>query len=71
MKVVATSTSPYRKKLVGSFKLVVGYYGLSYEISDKVGSPYLEAKVTNTLDYYVVREAFSNYKVNTHIDILI
>lgn len=69
LKVEASSTSPYRKKITGTFKLIVGYYGLSYEINDKKGSPYLETKITNTLDYYTVKEAFGEYKVNSQIDI--
>ena len=62
------STSPYKKKLKGTFALVVGYYGLSYEIDDSRNSPYLITRITNTLDYYVVRTAFGNYQVNHQID---
>ena len=66
--VETTSTSPYIKKLKGTFALVVGHYGLSYEIDDSRNSPYLTTRITNTLDYYVVREAFGNYQVNHQID---
>ena len=66
--VETTSTSPYVKKLKGTFALVVGYYGLSYEIDDAKNSPYLMTRITNTLDYYVVREAFGTYSVNNQID---
>ena len=69
LRVETNSTSPYRKRLRGTFALVVGYYGLSYEIDDSRNSPYLITRVTNTLDYYVVREAFGNYQVNHQIDI--
>ena len=63
------STSPYEKGLSATFTLVVGNYGLSYEIYDEVGRPYIEFKMTNTLDYYTVKEAFSTYQVNDLIDI--
>ena len=69
LRVETTSTSPYIKKLKGTFALVVGYYGLSYEIDDSKNSPYLTTRITNTLDYYVVREAFDGYLVNHQIDI--
>ena len=69
LKVEATSTKPYRKKLSGTFRLVVGYYGLSYEIDDEKGSPYLETRITNTLDYYKVTTAFDSYRVGDQIDI--
>ena len=67
--VETTSTSPYVKKLKGTFALVVGYYGLSYEIDDSKNSPYLITRITNTLDYYVVKEAFGSYSVNNQIDV--
>lgn len=63
----ANSTSPYKKKLSAQFKLVVGKYGLSHEITDQSGNVYLELKVTNTLDYYTVREVFDNYSVGDRI----
>ena len=66
--VETTSRSPYVKKLYGNFRLVVGHYGLSYEIEDSVNSPYLSIKNTNTLDYYVVKTAFGNYNVGAQID---
>lgn len=69
INVSASSTSPYKKSLSAEFTFVVGQYGLSYEIEDSVGSPYLDIRITNTLDYYVVREAFDNYSVDTQIDI--
>lgn len=68
LKVKTTSTSPYVKTLKGTFALVVGYYGLSYEIEDAKNSPYLNVRITNTLDYYVVREAFDNYSVGNQLD---
>ena len=69
LEVTANSTSPYRKKLSATFTLVVGQYGLSYSIEDKVNSPYLDVRITNTLDYYVVKEAFDGYEVGSKIDV--
>lgn len=66
--VETTSTTPYTKKIYGNFRLVVGHYGLSYEIEDTRNNPYLNVRITNTLDYYVVRQAFGNYAQNAHID---
>ncbi len=66
--VEATSTTPYEKKIYGNFRLVVGHYGLSHEIEDKRNNPYLNVRITNTLDYYVIRQAFGNYAVNDQID---
>lgn len=68
LNVEAVSSSPYIKRLYGTFRLVVGHYGLSYEIEDSVNSPYLNTRITNTLDYYVVRDAFGNYHANDQID---
>ena len=69
LNVTASSTSPYQKTLRGTFRLVVGHYGLSHEIEDSRNDPYLNIRITNTLDYYVVREAFSNYVVGNQLDI--
>ena len=69
LRVEATSTSPYTKTLKGVFRLIVGHYGLAYEIDDKENAPYLETRITNTLDYYTVKEAFNNYTVGTQLDI--
>jgi len=68
-EIIAESTSPYEKTLSATFKLVVGNFGLSFEINDSVNSPYLELKVTNTLDYYKVLEAFGSYTIGDKIDI--
>lgn len=68
VNITATSTSPYKKELSATFRLVVGKYGLSHEIVDSKNSPYLELDVTNTLNYYTVKEAFLDYAVNDRID---
>ncbi len=67
MKVYAESSSPYVKTLSASFTLIVGKYGLGHEIEDSSGRPYLNLKVTNTLDSYVVKEAFGEYVAGNHI----
>lgn len=69
MEITATSTSPYEKTLTATFMLVVGNYGLSYEINDEVGRPYLEMKLTNTLDFYTVIEAFNGYQSGERIEL--
>ena len=55
------STSPYTKTLKGTVRLNVGVPGISYEIVDKGGQPYLDFKITNTLDYYRAAVAFGDY----------
>ena len=65
----ANSTSPYEKTIAARFILKVGKIGLSYEITDEPTSPYLEMRVTNTLDYYLVKTAFDTYNVGDRIDI--
>lgn len=67
--VSATSTSPYEKTISARFILKVGKIGLSYEITDEEKSPYLEFRITNTIDYYTVEEAFDDYNVGDRIDI--
>ncbi len=69
LEVEATSTSPYTKTLHGRFVIKVGKIGLSYEIVDKKNSPYFDFNITNTLDYYLVKEAFDNYSVGQRLDI--
>lgn len=69
INVTATSTSPYTKTLTGTFNIVVGRMGLSYEIIDNENSPFFEVSITNTLNYYVVREAFDSYSIGDRIDI--
>jgi hypothetical protein len=67
--VETNSTSPYTKKLSGFFSLKIGIPGLSYEIVDSKDSPYLKLDITNTLDYYKVKESFLDYQVGDKIDI--
>ena len=68
LDVSVTSTSPYIKTLTGKVRLNVGIPGITYEISDKVNRPYLDFKITNTLDYYQVVTAFGTYNVGDFIE---
>jgi len=69
LEVTANATSPYTKSLSGRFQINVGEYGLSYEIQDVARSPYLDFKITNTIDYYKVYTAFDSYNVGDKLEI--
>ncbi len=69
LEVETTATSPYTKSLSGRFTINVGEIGLSYEIVDSRGSPYLDFNITNTLDYYKVFQAFTGHAVNDRLEI--
>lgn len=69
LEVDAHSTAPYEKTLSGRFVLKIGKIGTTYEIVDKVGSPYFDLNITNTLDYYIVEEEFGDYDLNQRLDI--
>ncbi|MDD7149625.1 MAG: hypothetical protein PUH53_02940 [Mycoplasma sp.] len=64
----AQSTYPYKKSLGAKFILKVGIPGISYEINDEKNRPYFNLSVTNTTNYYLVKEAFGNYHVDDRID---
>lgn len=68
IEITAKSTSPYKKTLSARFILKVGIPGISYAIDDVAGRPYFDLSVTNTTDYYLVKEAFGSYIVNQRID---
>lgn len=65
----ATSKSDFVKTLKGKFTLVVGQEDLTYQITDKKKSPYMDLSITNTLTYYIVEEAFKDYTAGHKIDI--
>lgn len=69
VNVTASSTGPYIKSLYAKFILKIGKVGLSYSIEDSANSPYLEMRITNTLDYYTVRTAFGTHAVGDRLDI--
>ena len=68
VEVEVESTAPYKKKLTGTVTLNVGVPGISYEISDKANQPYLDFKITNTLNYYRVGIPFGTYSRGDPID---
>lgn len=69
LTVSVKSTSPYTKTLTGVVRLNVGIPGISYEIADKGGQPYLDFKITNTLDYYHTLTAFGDYGAGDTVEV--
>lgn len=69
LEVKASAIEPYEKTLSGRFVINVGTIGLSYEITDSVGSPYLDFNITNTINYYRVVEPFDGYDTRKTFDI--
>ena len=69
LEVKASAFEPYEKTLSGRFVINVGTIGISYEITDSVGSPYMDFNITNTTNYYHVVEPFDGYDVNKTFDI--
>lgn len=67
--ITATSTKPYTKTLTGTFKIIIGKQGMSYQIEDEAYSPYLNVIVTNTRDYYIVDTAFDGHNVGSTLKI--
>lgn len=65
----ATSKTGYTKTIKGKFTLVVGKENLTYQITDEPENPYMDLRITNTISYYIVDEAFENYSVKDKIDI--
>ena len=61
LSVSVSSTAPYTKTLTGVVRLNVGVPGITWEIEDKANRPYLDLKITNTLNYYRVVNAFGSY----------
>ena len=68
VEIIATAKSDYTKTLKGKFTLVVGKEMLTYQITDEPDNPYMDLRLTNTLTYYIVKEAFGNYTNNQKID---
>ena len=68
VEIIAKSTYPYKKTLSARFILKVGIPGISYSIYDEAKRPYFDLSVTNTIDYYLVKEAFGIYSINQRID---
>lgn len=69
VEIFVESTTNYQKTLSGKFVLTVGKEDLTYEVVDEENKPYLELKLTNTLTYYQVDEAFDSYQIGDKIDL--
>ena len=69
VEIDATSNTGYQKTIKGNFTLVVGQENLTYQITDATEKQYMELRITNTLSYYIVDEAFDQYTQNQKIDI--
>ena len=69
VEIEATSNTGYQKTIKGNFTLVVGQENLTYQITDATEKQYMELRITNTLSYYIVDEAFDQYTQNQKIDI--
>ena len=67
VEITATTSTPYEATLKGRFTLKVGKEQLTYTIEDVANRPYLEVNITNTLSYYIIKEAFGNYNVGNQI----
>ncbi len=63
----AESTSPYVKKLSATYKITVGKKGIAYSINDVKDNNTFNFVITNALDYYTVKEAFSTNVVGNKI----
>lgn len=50
VSVKAKSVSPYVEELTATFELVIGDYGMNFEIEDEPGNVYFDTLVTNTRD---------------------
>lgn len=68
IEITAKSTYPYKKTLSARFVLKVGIPGISYQIDDEVNSPFFNLTITNTTDFYLIKEAFDIYEVDQRID---
>lgn len=68
IKVTTNSTSPYKATLSALFNLKVERVGLSYEITDKKNDIFAVLRLTNSITYYTVDEAFLNYSVGDLIE---
>lgn len=69
VEIEATSKTSYTKTLKGKFTLVVGKENLTYQITDEPNNPYMDLRITNTISYYVVKEAFGSHAAKDKIDI--
>ena len=64
----AESTNPYKKSISATFTLKASKVGLSYEITDKKNDIFAILRLTNSLTYYTIKEAFNDFSVGDEID---
>lgn len=69
VSIKVTVEKPYKKVLRGRYIFKVGQEKLTYRVVDKEYSPYFLVNITNTLPYYVVREAFDSHNINDRISV--
>lgn len=69
VKVEATSTFPYQKKLSATYQIGVETMNFSYQITDHVGDKYFTLELTNSISYYEVHTAFGSYQVGDHLSV--
>ncbi len=63
----ARSTSPYKKELSAVYHIGIETSNFTYEIIDNPGDIYFTLKMTNSLTFYKVDEAFGSYQVGDKI----
>ena len=64
-----SSTIPYQKTMSATYTIGVQSSDFSYNIEDSVNSKYLNLNFVNSVSYYEVEEAFSNYAVGDLISL--
>ena len=68
IKVSATSTGHYKKKISATYEYIVGKSGVTYEIEDEANRTYAVLKLTNAVSYCTVVEAFDSYSIGDRLD---
>ena len=63
------SKSPYKKTLKGKFIISVENNSFSYEIVDAKNDNFMTLSLTNSVPFYEVEQAFSNYKIGDVISL--
>jgi hypothetical protein len=65
----AISSFPFKKTISATYNIGVEKSNFSYEIEDSSNSKYFTLRMTNSIPYYEVKEAFGDYKVGDQITI--
>ncbi len=69
VRIEAKSTSPYKKTLSAVYHIGIAKSNFSYEIEDAPGDIYMTLKMTNSLTYYTVDQAFGDYAVGDPVSL--